>query len=94
METDIKRFLDDDGKVKQFPSKQNVRLLIYAYIADKFEFNRDYTEHEVNSIISEWHTFGDYFMLRRGLIESGEMSRLRNGSKYWRNDKALIPKDE
>ena len=81
----IERFLDEEGKLKQLPSKKAVRDIAYAYLAEKFEFDRDYTEHEVNAILSSWHTFQDYFVLRRGLIESGWLQRMKDGSRYWRN---------
>ena len=81
----IERFLDEDGKLKLWPSKQAPREQAYAYLATKFELGHDYTEHEVNAILASWHTFGDLFILRRGLIESGWLMRLRDGSRYWRN---------
>lgn len=81
----IERFLDEEGKLRQLPSRQAPRGEAYAYLAGKFELGREYTEHEVNAILASWHTFGDYFILRRGLIESGWLCRLRDGSKYWRN---------
>lgn len=81
----IERFLDEEGKLKMLPSKQIPREQVYAYLAGKFECGRDYTEHEVNAILSSWHTFQDYFVLRRGLIESGWLCRMKDGSRYWRN---------
>ena len=83
-EIDIKRFLDDSGKIVQLPQKKTVRLAVLEYLADKFEANRDYTEKEVNAVCDEWHTFGDYFLLRRELVESGLLARERDGSRYWR----------
>lgn len=85
MDEKLARFLDDEGKLKQLPSKRTVRDLAYAYLADKFEFDRDYTETDVNGILSSWHTFGDYFILRREMVEGGWLCRLRDGSRYWRN---------
>ena len=81
----IERFLDEDGKLKQWPSKQAPREEVFSYLAEKFEPGRDYTEHEVNAMLSSWHTFGDLFILRRGMIESGWLKRMRDGSRYWRN---------
>lgn len=81
----VERFLDDEGKVKSWPSKQAPREEVFRYLADKFETGRDYTEHEVNAILSSWHTFGDLFILRRGMIESKWLMRMRDGSRYWRN---------
>ncbi len=88
MDSRLERFLDEEGKLKRFPSKQSVRALVYEYLAGKFECGRDYTEKEVNGILTSWHTFDDYFVLRRGLIDSGWMQRLPNGSKYWKNEDA------
>ena len=84
MAQDITRFLDENGRLKQLPAKHAARLDAYAYLAEKFEFGKEYSEHDVNAIVSQWHTFGDYFVLRRGLVESGYLGRLSNGSKYWK----------
>lgn len=86
MKPELQRFLDEEGKLKQLPAKRSMQLLAFSYLAEKFETGKDYTEHEVNAILSSWHTFGDYFALRRGLIESGLLQRLPNGSKYWKTE--------
>lgn len=80
----LERFIDDEGKIKQLPAKKEPRLVVLSYLAEKFEEGRDYTEKEVNAIIDGWHTFGDYFLLRRELIDWGLMRRERDGSRYWR----------
>lgn len=83
---DIDNFLDSTGKIKNWPSRKNLKFKILEYLAGKFEHDRFYTEKEVNSIIDSFHTFGDYFLLRRELIESRLLSRTRDGAKYWRTD--------
>ncbi|MDD2402137.1 MAG: DUF2087 domain-containing protein [Clostridia bacterium] len=85
MRKKIDNFLDENGKLKQLPAKYTIKLLAYDYLASKFENHVEYTEQEVNAIISSWHTFGDYFTLRRGLVDSGWLMRLMDGSKYWKN---------
>ena len=65
-------------------AKQAAREEVFGYLAEKFEFERNYSEHEVNAILASWHTFGDLFILRRGLIESGWLMRMKDGSRYWR----------
>lgn len=82
----INNFIDSTGKIKIWPSKHDLKLKVLEYLADKFEYNRFYSEKEVNNIIENYHTFRDYFLLRRGLIESKLLSRTRNGAKYWRPD--------
>jgi len=84
MAQDITRSLDENGRLKQLPAKHAARQDAYAYLAEKFELGKEYSEHDVNAIVSQWHTFGDYFVLRRGLVESGFLGRLPSGSKYWK----------
>lgn len=86
MENDCQRFLDKEGKVKSWPAKRAMQKLIIEYVSDKFEYDRVYSEKEVNAILGYWHTFGDYFILRRGLIEEGLMVRTPNGAEYRRSD--------
>lgn len=85
MSDKLTRFLDADGKLKQWPAKHMIREEACAYLAEQFQYDRDYTEHEVNAIISSAHTFEDYFLLRRAMIDSGYLCRTPNGSRYWRN---------
>lgn len=80
----INRFLDETGKIKQLPEKNTYRIEILGYLAEKFESNRNYTEKEVNSLCDEWHTFSDYFILRRELVDNGLLCREPSGSRYWK----------
>jgi len=80
-------FLDDEGKIEQLPAKGQAKVAILEYLAGKFSFDMDYTEKEVNAIIDSWHTFGDYFLLRRELIDYQFLSRTIDGVRYWRNKK-------
>lgn len=80
-------FLDGDGRIKQLPVPNRTKIPVLEYLAGKFEPGRTYTEKEVNATISAWHTFGDYFILRRLLIDYGMMERVPDGSRYWVNEK-------
>lgn len=87
MESDINisAFLDENGRIKNLPMKRAKRSAVLFYLANKFEENRSYTEKEINSICDAWHTFNDYFILRRGLIDADFLKRKPDGSCYWRN---------
>lgn len=87
MSDNILRFLDNEGRIKIWPSKKELKFEILKYLASKFEFGRFYREQEVNNIIKSWHTFNDYFLLRRGLIDCWFLSRTKNGAKYWREER-------
>ncbi|MTI46320.1 DUF2087 domain-containing protein [Sporosalibacterium faouarense] len=80
----LENFLDEKGRIKQWPSKYSLKIEVVKYVAEKFEEGRVYSEKEVNEIINEWHTYNDYFMLRRGMIEYKLLARKRDGSEYWK----------
>lgn len=86
MKKDISRFLDVNGRIKVLPAKNQMRSEILMHLSAKFEYGRFYTEKEVNGIIENWHTFGDYFLLRRELIDSKLLARTNNGARYWREE--------
>lgn len=79
----INAFLDDTGKIKQIPVPSRTKVPVLKYLAGKFEPGRDYSEKEVNRIIDAWHTFNDYFILRRLLVDHGLLGRVPDGSRYW-----------
>lgn len=69
------------GRLTQIPTKQKKLLVVLQWLATKFDPNREYTEREVNAIVSEIHD--DYATLRRNLIEFGFLRRERGGGRYW-----------
>ena len=84
----LENFLDEDGRITSWPSRQENKKAVLSYLADRFDNGRFYTEKEVNALIGRWHTFGDYFLLRRGLIDHRLLVRTRNGARYWKDDPA------
>jgi hypothetical protein len=76
-------FLDGTGKIAQLPAPNKTKISILDYLAEKFDENKIYNEKEVNEMINEWHTFGDYFILRRLLIDYKFLERTSDGKKYW-----------
>jgi hypothetical protein len=79
----ISAFLDDAGKIVQLPAPNKTKIPVLAYLAEKFDRDRSYSEKEVNEVINTWHTFRDYFILRRLLIDYKFLDRTSNGAKYW-----------
>lgn len=78
----IDRFLDSGKKVKTWPKKQADKILVLDYLATKFDPARTYTEKEVNEILNIWHTFVDWPLLRRELVDRGYLIRDINGYEY------------
>ncbi|NLO86196.1 MAG: DUF2087 domain-containing protein [Clostridiales bacterium] len=82
----ISQFLDKDGRISKLPIKHSARTAVLSYLAQKFDTDKLYTEKEVNTICDSWHTFHDYFILRRNLVEEKFLMRKIDGSCYWRNN--------
>lgn len=79
----IDQYLEENGKIKIWPSKRDKKYAVLAYLSTKFEAEVFYTEKQVNEIIKQWHTFGDFFLLRRELVDKKLIYRTDDGSKYW-----------
>lgn len=77
-------FLDDQGRVRQWPVKRAKQLTLLRRMAEAFEPGRRYTEKEVNARLNELHTFGDWALLRRELCDLHLLAREPDGSAYWR----------
>ena len=75
----LRDFMDGD-RLKSIPRQWKKREVILRYLADQFEFDRRYTEKEVNEILSRSHE--DYASLRRYLVDSQRLARERE--IYWR----------
>lgn len=83
----LNNFLDDHGRVKQWPSKRAVQIEVVAYLAGKFNAETSYSESEVNDVIKKHHTFDDWAILRREMVELGFFDRDISGSIYVRTAK-------
>jgi biotin operon repressor len=75
----LRDFMDGE-RLKSIPRQWKKREVILRYLADQFEFDRRYTEKEVNEILSRTHE--DYASLRRYLVDSQRLARQRE--IYWR----------
>jgi hypothetical protein len=74
--------LKPDGTIKQIPLQAAKLSIILDYLINAFTSGVNYTEKEVNLILSHFHP--DTAGLRRDLIEAGMLERERDGSRYWR----------
>ena len=68
------------GKLKSIPVQRKKERVILEFLAEKFEFDRIYTEREVNLIIADFHD--DFCTLRRDMIAEKLLDRSREG--YWK----------
>jgi hypothetical protein len=78
----LKNYLNADGTLKLIPASGTKLLIILNFIVDAFEFDANYAEKEVNTILRRFHV--DTATLRRYLVDNGLMARESDGSRYWR----------
>lgn len=78
----IERYMDGTGRIRNLPKNRSKRLVIYEYLTSKFDAEREYSEKEVNEIISQNHLFNDTCLLRRELVDHGFLIRKDNGTCY------------
>ena len=78
----LKAHLNADGSIKQVPLQPAKLRVILEYLTPFFEFDTNYTEKEVNTILRRFNE--DTAGLRRDLVEAGLLDRESNGSRYWR----------
>ena len=77
----LKAFLNSDGSIRLIPAQPKLQLVL-KYLVQAFEFDVDYTEKDVNTILRRFNI--DTAGLRRELVDAGMLARESDGSRYWR----------
>ena len=70
------------GKLKAIPTQRKKERIVLEEIARAFDYDRIYTEREVNIIIADFHD--DFCTIRRDMIAEGLLDREAGGGGYWR----------
>ena len=63
----------DHGKLRSIPVQRKKKVICYEVIASKFDIEKEYSEKELDEIISEIHE--DYCTIRRDMISEGMLTR-------------------
>lgn len=79
----LNNYYDSYGKLIQYPSKRPMRIIALKKITEQLNEGREYTEKEINEIISQNIAFNDIELIRREMYQYKFIGRLRDGSKYW-----------
>lgn len=74
---------DADGRVTRWPRKAAEKEAVLDHLLGHFQRDRRYREKEVNAILCDLHTFGDWALLRRELFETGRLDRDPREGVYW-----------
>jgi len=78
----IRKLAAPDGSLKRLPGQLKQWMAVLRYVLPTFEPGQNYTEKQVNSLLMRYHN--DTAVLRRFLVDTGMLSRERDGSRYWR----------
>jgi hypothetical protein len=78
----INNYFRADGSLKMIPTQKKKIIAILQYLCEAFNLHVDYSEKEVNAILSRYHP--DTTTIRRYLIDFGFLARKRDGTRYWR----------
>src|SRR5438128_375842 len=68
---ELRPFVDETGRLRQWPSRFKVQRMAAALLATRFEPGREYAEKDVNFTLMDGHTFADWALLRRFLVDWG-----------------------
>ena len=68
------------GKLKAIPTQLKKERIVLEVIAEAFDFDKMYSEREVNIIIADF--YDDFCTIRRDMVSERLLGR--NGIEYWR----------
>jgi len=78
------KFINELDQIIHWPKKPIEKQNVMEWLSKRFEFDKEYSETEINIVIDEFHCFNDIALLRRELISRKFLDRENDGSKYWR----------
>ena len=80
----MEKLINELDEIVRWPKKPSVKDIVIKHLSTKFEYDKKYTEKEVNTIIDKFHLFKDISLLRRELVSQRMLSRKDDGSEYWK----------
>ncbi len=86
---ELRHFLDEQSRLSAWPAKAQKQMLALQFLAKKMEWDRKYSEPEINDLLTQHHTFGDAALLRRELYMKNFLDRKPDGSAYWKTPRLL-----
>lgn len=81
---ELRRYLDQAGRVVIWPAKKLIRQHIYTYLAAFFQPGQVYSEKEVNQLLTRYLVCNDHVTVRRDMCDFHYLQRERDGTRYWR----------
>ena len=82
----MNKLINELEELVLWPKKPKDKQMVIEWLSEKFKFEKQYSEKEVNQIIKNHHSFNDVPLLRRELISRLFLNRKGDGSVYWKNN--------
>ena len=80
----MEKLINEVDKIVRWPKKPSDKKKVIQFLSTKFEYERKYTEKDINTIIDKFHLFEDIALLRRELVSKKKLERTDDGSEYWK----------
>ena len=80
----MNKLMTDCYEIIHWPKKPSEKEIVIQFLSNKFEYDKKFSEKEVNKIIDKFHLFNDIALLRRELVSRKFLSRKDDGSEYWK----------
>jgi hypothetical protein len=80
----VARYFDDEGRLLRWPSRRALQELCLWVLWSRLPARNVFTEREISDLLTRWHTFGDYALLRRALYDFRLVQRSMGGRDYKR----------
>ena len=80
----MEKLIIEFDEIVRWPNKPSDKDLVMKHLSTKFEYDKKYTEKEVNTIIDKFHLFEDIPLLKRELVSKRMLFRKDDGYEYWK----------
>lgn len=79
---EFRTYLDAEGRITRLPVKLSKKVALSKWLLTLLEPGRTYTEKEINETFLEF--VDDFALMRRMLVEAGDLERDSYGYEYRR----------
>jgi len=80
----MNKLINELDQIIRWPKKPSNKKEVIKWISEKFKFEKQYSEKEINKIIDNYHSFNDTPLIRRELVSQKFLDRKDDGSVYWK----------
>ncbi len=87
----VARCFDATGRLQRWPTKQSEQIVTLWVVWSQLPDGARMGEAKISSLLTRWHDFDDYALLRRRLIDLGLVQRTQTSSIYRKSSRDDMP---